>query len=121
VALPLETFTELRRRRSREIVSLKLALVGSAGFEEFYPSEISGGHAQARPAWPGRWRSIRTSCSSTSRPAGLDPLSSESLDDLILELRASLGATMVVVTHELRQHLAIADRAVVPRREHAAP
>jgi phospholipid/cholesterol/gamma-HCH transport system ATP-binding protein len=104
VALPLQTFTELSPKQIREIVALKLALVGLAGFEEFYPSEISGGMLK---------RALDPDILFFDEPsAGLDPISSRRLDDLILELRTSLRATMVVVTHELPSIFAIADTAV---------
>src|SRR5499427_8663469 len=111
VALPLEAFTELSSKQIREIVSLKLALVGLAGFEEFYPSEVSGG--MRKRAGVARAMALDPDILFFDEPsAGLDPISSRRLDDLILELRASLGATMVVVTHELDSIFAIADRAV---------
>jgi len=111
VALPLETFTELSATQIREIVVLKLALVGLAGFEEFYPSEISGG--MLKRAGVARAMALDPDILFFDEPsAGLDPISSRRLDDLILELRASLGATMVVVTHELPSIFAIADKAV---------
>ena len=111
VALPLETFTGLGPKQIREIVSLKLALVGLAGFEEFYPSEISGG--MLKRAGVARAMALDPDILFFDEPsAGLDPLTSRRLDDLILDLRASLGATMVVVTHELASIFAIADRVV---------
>jgi phospholipid/cholesterol/gamma-HCH transport system ATP-binding protein len=111
VGLPLQTFTTLGPRQIREIVSLKLALVGLAGFEDFYPSEVSGG--MLKRAGVARAMALDPDILFFDEPsAGLDPISSRRLDDLILELRASLGATMVVVTHELASIFAIADNAV---------
>src|SRR6185436_1344274 len=111
VGLPLQTFTRLPANQIREIVALKLALVGLAGFEEFYPSEISGG--MLKRAGVARAMALDPDILFFDEPsAGLDPISSRRLDDLILELRASLGATMVVVTHELPSIFAIADMAV---------
>jgi phospholipid/cholesterol/gamma-HCH transport system ATP-binding protein len=111
VALPLETFTQLGARQIREIVSLKLALVGLAGFEDFYPSEVSGG--MLKRAGVARAMALDPDILFFDEPsAGLDPISSRRLDDLLLELRASLGATMVVVTHELASIFTIADNAV---------
>src|SRR5262245_45992445 len=111
VALPLETFTTLRPKQITEIVALKLALVGLAGFEEFYPSEISGG--MLKRAGVARAMALDPDILFFDEPsAGLDPLTSRHLDDLLLDLRGSLGATMVVVTHELASIFAIADRAV---------
>src|SRR5262245_8119399 len=111
VALPLEAFTELPARQIQEIVSLKLALVGLAGFEDFYPSEISGG--MLKRAGVARAMALDPDILFFDEPsAGLDPLTSRRLDDLILDLRARLGAPMVVVTHELPSIFAIGDRAV---------
>jgi len=111
VGLPLQTFTRLPARQIRDIVSLKLALVGLAGYEEFYPSEISGG--MMKRVGVARAMSLDPDILFFDEPsAGLDPISSRRLDDLILELRASLGATMVVVTHELASIFTIADNAV---------
>src|SRR5258705_331567 len=94
VGLPLQTFTRLAARQIHEIVSLKLALVGLAGYEEFYPSEISGG--MLKRAGVARAMALDPDILFFDEPsAGLDPLSSRRLDDLILELRESLGATMV--------------------------
>jgi phospholipid/cholesterol/gamma-HCH transport system ATP-binding protein len=111
VSLPLETFTDLSPGQIREIVSLKLALVGLAGFENFYPSEVSGG--MLKRAGVARAMALDPDILFFDEPsAGLDPISSRRLDDLILELRASLGATMIVVTHELASIFTIADNAV---------
>jgi phospholipid/cholesterol/gamma-HCH transport system ATP-binding protein len=111
VALPLKEFTDLTPAQIREVVSLKLALVGLAGFEEFYPSEISGG-MQKRAAL-ARAMALDPDILFFDEPsAGLDPVTSRRLDDLILEIRDSLGATIVVVTHELPSIFAIGDNAV---------
>jgi len=111
VALPLEQYTDLRPSQIREIVSLKLSLVGLAGFEEFYPSEISGG--MRKRAGLARAMALDPDILFFDEPsAGLDPISSRLLDDLILELRNSLGTTVVVVTHELASIFAIANNSV---------
>lgn len=111
VALPLQEFSDLPSDEIREIVRLKLALVGLAGFEEFYPSEISGG--MCKRAGLARAMALDPEILFFDEPsAGLDPLSSRRLDDLILELRDSLGATVVLVTHELPSIFAIANNSV---------
>jgi phospholipid/cholesterol/gamma-HCH transport system ATP-binding protein len=111
IALPLEQYTELTPGQIREVVSLKLALVGLAGFEDFYPSEISGG--MKKRAGLARAMAMDPDILFFDEPsAGLDPISSRLLDDLILELRESLGTTIVVVTHELASIFAIGNNSV---------
>jgi phospholipid/cholesterol/gamma-HCH transport system ATP-binding protein len=111
VGLPLETYTDLSPAQIREVVGLKLALVGLAGFEEFYPSEISGG--MQKRAGIARAMALDPEILFFDEPsAGLDPVSARRLDDLILELNDSLGTTMVVVTHELASIFAIGSNSV---------
>ena len=111
VALPLQEFTGLSADLIDEIVSLKLSLVGLGGFENFYPSEISGG--MKKRAGLARAMALDPGILFFDEPsAGLDPISSRRLDDLILELRDSLGATVVLVTHELASIFAIANNSV---------
>ncbi|VAX10298.1 ABC transporter, ATP-binding protein (cluster 9, phospholipid) [hydrothermal vent metagenome] len=111
IALPLSMYTDIAEKVIAELVELKLALVGLSGFGEFYPSEISGG--MRKRAGLARAMALDPDILFFDEPsAGLDPLSSRRLDDLILELRDSLGATIVVVTHELASIFAIGDDAV---------
>ena len=111
VALPLAEYTELGPVDIDEVVSLKLSLVGLAGFEAFYPAEISGG-MQKRAAL-ARAMALDPEILFFDEPsAGLDPISSRRLDDLILELRDSLGTTIVVVTHELASIFTIGNNSV---------
>ena len=111
VGLPLKMYTELDDDDIREVCSLKLALVGLAGFEDFYPNEISGG--MRKRAGLARAMALDPDILCFDEPsAGLDPISSRLLDDLILELRDSLGTTIVIVTHELASIFAIADNSV---------
>jgi phospholipid/cholesterol/gamma-HCH transport system ATP-binding protein len=111
VALPLETYTDLSPRQIREVVKMKLALVGLAGFEEFYPSEISGG--MQKRAGIARAMAMDPEVLFFDEPsAGLDPVSARRLDELILQLQESLGTTMVVVTHELASIFTIANNSV---------
>src|SRR5215470_12414003 len=111
IALPLEQYTDLSPSRISELVSLKLALVGLAGFEDYYPSELSGG--MQKRAGLARAMALDPDILFFDEPsAGLDPISSRRLDDLILELRDSLGATVVIVTHELASILTIGTNSV---------
>jgi phospholipid/cholesterol/gamma-HCH transport system ATP-binding protein len=111
VALPLEEYTRLSRGEIAELVDFKLSLVGLAGFGHRYPSELSGG--MRKRAGLARAIALDPQILFFDEPsAGLDPLSSRRLDDLILELKDALGATIVVVTHELASIFAIADTAL---------
>ena len=111
VALPLQEYTSLADARIDEVVAFKLALVGLAGFEEFYPAELSGG--MRKRAGLARAMALDPEILVIDEPSsGLDPLTARRLDDLILELRDSLGTTIVVVTHELASILAIGSNSV---------
>ena len=111
VALPLEEYTDLRPGQVGEVVAFKLALVGLAGFEHFYPAQISGG-MQKRAAL-ARAMALDPEILFFDEPsAGLDPVSARRLDDLILELREGFGTTVVVVTHELQSIFAIGTNSI---------
>jgi phospholipid/cholesterol/gamma-HCH transport system ATP-binding protein len=111
VALPLQQYTKMGKEQITAQVSLKMALVGLAGFEDFYPSEISGG--MRKRAGLARAMALDPEVLFFDEPsAGLDPVSAKRLDDLILQLRDSLGATVVVVTHELASIFAIGNNSV---------
>jgi len=111
LTLPLGEYTDLSAAEMREVATYKLALVGLRGYEDFYPSEISGG--MQKRAGLARAMALDPDILFFDEPsAGLDPISSKLLDDLILELRDSLGTTVVVVTHELASIFAIADSSV---------
>jgi len=111
IGLPLGEYTDLGPAEIREVASLKLALVGLAGFEDFYPSEISGG--MQKRAGLARAMALDPEILFVDEPsAGLDPISSRRLDELILELRDSLGSTVVVVTHELASIFTIGNDSV---------
>jgi phospholipid/cholesterol/gamma-HCH transport system ATP-binding protein len=112
VSLPLEEYTELSRRERDEIIMLKLAQVGLTGFEDYYPSEISGG--MKKRAGLARALALDPAIVFFDEPsAGLDPITSRQLDELILHIRESFGTTCVVVSHELESIFAIADRVVM--------
>lgn len=110
VALPLQLYSSLSMEQIKEVVSLKLSLVGLAGCEDFYPAEISGG--MRKRAGLARAIALDPEIVFFDEPsAGLDPVSARMLDDLIIQLRDALGATIVVVTHELASIFAIANNA----------
>ena len=111
VALPLEVYTALSSREIADVVTLKLSLVGLKGYEEFYPSEMSGG--MRKRAGLARAMALDPEILFFDEPsAGLDPVTSRRLDELILQLRDGLGTTVVVVTHELPSIFAIADNSI---------
>ena len=111
IGLVLGEFTEFPPAEIRDIARLKLALVGLKGFEDYYPAEISGG--MCKRAGLARALALDPDILFFDEPsAGLDPISSRNLDDLILQLRDSLGATFVVVTHELASIFTIGDNSV---------
>ena len=111
IGLPLQLYTELSSAEIRENAALKLALVGLGGFEDYYPNVISGG--MKKRAGLARALALDPDILFFDEPsAGLDPISSRLLDELILQLRDALGKTVVVVTHELASIFTIADDCV---------
>lgn len=111
IAMPLQQYTTYSPKLVAELVDLKLSLVGLKGFGEFYPSEISGG--MKKRAGLARALALDPEIVYFDEPsAGLDPISSKLLDDLIIEINQSLGTTIVVVTHELQSIFAIGNNSV---------
>ena len=111
VALPLEEFTDYSRRQIRSIVDYKLSLVGLSGFGDYYPASLSGG--MAKRAGVARALALYPEILFLDAPSsGLDPLSARRLDETIVQLRDSLGMTVIVVTHELDSIFQIGTRAV---------
>jgi len=111
VALPLQIYANLSAEQIREVVRVKLALVGLAGYANFYPAQISGG--MRKRAGLARAIALDPDIIFFDEPsAGLDPVSARMLDDLILQLRDALGATIVVVTHELASIFAVGNSAI---------
>lgn len=111
VSLPLEELTDLDPREIRELSELKLALVGLRGFEGFYPDQLSGG--MRKRAGLARAMALDPEVLFFDEPSsGLDPVSARRLDELILELRESLGSTIVVITHDLASIFTIATDAI---------
>ena len=112
VALPLEEHTVLSPREVGELATLKLAQVGLTGFEDYYPAEISGG--MKKRAGLARALALDPSIVFLDEPsAGLDPVTSRKLDELVLQVRETFGTTLVVVSHELASIFSIADRVIM--------
>jgi len=117
VSLPLEEYTALSEREIQELATLKLAQVGLGGFEDYFPAEISGG--MKKRAGLARALALDPAIVFFDEPsAGLDPVTSRKLDELILEVRENFGTTIVIVSHELASIFSIADRVVMLDRSH---
>lgn len=111
IMLIIQEYLEIDSDQALELASLKLALVGLAGFEQYYPSEISGG--MKKRASIARAMALDPEILFLDEPSGgLDPISARMLDDLILQLKGSLGTTVVVITHELASIFTIGNNSI---------
>lgn len=116
VAVPINQHTDLNQQATELLVALKLSEVGLAGYEGFLPSEISGG-MQKRAAL-ARAMALDPKILFFDEPsAGLDPVTSAKLDEMIVRINLGLGTTMVIVTHELASIFNIAQRVILLDRE----
>ena len=116
VRFPLEEYTELPDDALELIARMKLDLVGLREFADSLPAEVSGG-MQKRAAI-ARAMALDPAIVFLDEPsAGLDPVTSAGLDQLILRLKHGLGITFVVVTHELPSIFTIADRVIMLDRQ----
>ncbi len=112
IAVPLRVHTKLSEETIRIMTQLKLEMVGLAGFEDFMPSQLSGG--MRKRAGLARALAMDPEVLFFDEPSsGLDPITSAGLDNLILRLKSAFGMTIVVVTHELESAFTIADRMIV--------
>jgi phospholipid/cholesterol/gamma-HCH transport system ATP-binding protein len=112
VALPLQEYTDLSRKTIDLVVKMKLGMVNLAGYENHLPEEISGG--MKKRAGLARAMALDPTVLFFDEPsAGLDPITSAELDSLIKSIRAGIGTTMVIVTHELQSIFSIADRIIM--------
>lgn len=116
VALPLEEYSGLSRREIDHAVTFKLSQVGLGGYEDYYPSEISGG--MSKRGGLARALALDPDIVFFDEPtAGLDPVTARRMDQLVVQVRDTFGTTIVVVSHDLDSIFGIADRVIMLDRE----
>jgi len=112
VSLPIKEYTDLPQKSVETLVKMKLNMVNLKGYENHLPSEISGG--MRKRAGLARAMALNPKILFFDEPsAGLDPVISVELDNLIIHLNKSLGTTMVIVTHELQSIFNVAHRIIM--------
>jgi phospholipid/cholesterol/gamma-HCH transport system ATP-binding protein len=116
IALILESYTSLSVDRIKELIEIKLQSVGLKGYDDYIPSEISGG--MKKRAALARALALDAKILFFDEPSsGLDPVTAAALDNLIVDINAILGATMIVVSHDLASILRISDRVIMLDKE----
>ncbi len=112
VALPIREYTDLPKKSVDTLVKMKLKLVNLEGYENYLPSEVSGG--MKKRAGLARAMALNPRILFFDEPsAGLDPISAADLDNLIIRINKSLKTTMVIVTHELQSIYTVAHRVIM--------
>ena len=112
VALPIKEYTDLSKKSIDTLVKMKLNLVNLNGFENYLPSEVSGG--MQKRAGLARAMALNPKILFFDEPsAGLDPVTAAELDSLIIRLNKNLGTTMIIVTHELQSIFNVAHRVIM--------
>jgi phospholipid/cholesterol/gamma-HCH transport system ATP-binding protein len=112
IMLPLEEYTDLSKRDRQDVACLKLSQVGLTGYADYYPSEISGG--MKKRAGLARALALDPAIVFFDEPsAGLDPITSRELDELIQKVSRDQGTTCVIVSHELASIFSIGDRVIL--------
>ena len=112
VALPIAEYSDLPKRAILNLVRMKLSMVDLGGYENYLPSEISGG--MKKRAGLARALALNPRIVFLDEPtSGLDPVMSAEIDELVLNVNKSIGTTMIIVTHELDSILSIAQRVIM--------
>jgi len=112
VALAVSSYTTLPQTAVANLVAMKLCMVGLGGYADYLPSELSGG--MKKRAGLARALALNPAILFLDEPsAGLDPITSAEIDDLILYINRQLGTTMVIVTHELESIMRLSSRAIM--------
>lgn len=112
IALPIQEYSDLSKRSIMNLVRMKLCMVNLQGYEDYLPSKISGG--MKKRAGLARALALNPKILFLDEPtAGLDPVSSAEIDELLLLINKSIGTTMVIVTHALDSILNVAQRIIM--------